>query len=76
MHHSYRFKIESTKVRNKNETCKVLIFFIPPIGEKEKLDFTKVFEPVAHKTITSLEKDEENNSKQLPIYDIILAGVD
>ncbi|RGI40518.1 hypothetical protein DXB52_15830 [Ruminococcus sp. OM04-4AA] len=44
------------------------------IGEKEKLDFTKVFEPVAHKTITSLEKDEENNSKQLPIYDIILAG--
>lgn len=46
------------------------------IGEKEKLDFKKVFEPVAHKTITSLEKDEENNSKQLPIYDIILAGVD
>ena len=40
------------------------------------MDFTKVFEPVAHKTITSLEKDEENNSKQLPIYDIILAGVD
>ncbi|OUQ62839.1 hypothetical protein B5E53_17055 [Eubacterium sp. An11] len=46
------------------------------MGDKEKLDFTRVFEPVVHKTITSLEKEEENDSKQLPIYDIILAGVD
>ena len=46
------------------------------VGDKEKLDFTKIFEPDANKTITSLEKEEMNDDKQLPIYDIILAGVD
>lgn len=45
--------------------------------EKEQLDFTKMFGNSTSKTIIELsENDSQRDELKLPIYDIILAGVE
>ena len=46
------------------------------MGYKEQLDFTNIFNPPKKMTVTSMEGLEEDNGLgEIPIYDIILAGV-
>lgn len=46
------------------------------VGCKDQLDFTKMLTVPKTRTITSLDGDIKDNPDELPIYDIVLAGVE